>query len=63
MPSIKFGDVIEALPDTTCALFARGTLGTVAETPDSSGRGLVRWHHGERILMGFYEKDVKLHGG
>lgn len=62
--TLRAGDLVEAIPDTTAALWAEGRIGRVAEVRDPkpySGNGsnnLVRWGD-ETILLGFRHHEVR----
>ena len=59
--TIRYGDVIEALPGTPTSWIAEGRLGVVVATGPSEDRGgwLVRWGD-DTVLFGFHPEYVRV---
>lgn len=57
---LRPGDRVRAVPGSTSALWAEGSVGVIAEVRDRlGGNNLVRWEEGTGILMGFKPDDVE----
>lgn len=63
--NLRAGDLVEALPDTTAALWAEGRTGRIAEVRDpkpyssNDSNNLVRWGD-DPILLGFRPSELTL---
>lgn len=61
MPYIRFGDTIEAIPESPTSWIAEGRRGEVVGTPSGSGNWLVRWE-GDTVFFGFHPQYVRIVG-